>query len=292
MLPQRPKTTQNTTSICYRSPNQLSLQQDYERWHPIDCKNGKNAWNIEKCLILRVAHESWTFLCKDRWRKIPKFAQCQQTRKAKMWFIFRKNLNVKIILLFYWVAFSCRCKQELELLTTQQWDKDWFKCVWLVRVRASLPCRFGRRGWKHLFRKQTACLHFAAAAPWWSCGTRPSEEQKEERRKGICIFWKRHFYGESQVCFFLCFSLSFEVTRAVLHWQATSLVMVKWLSAVFSLAVLKNVKVISTKIKSCFYHLLFFLWLIATKKENNKNNTVQFNVNIGSDVLCNLLSSR
>lgn len=155
-------------------------------------------------------------------------------------------------------------------------------------VQASLPCRFGRRGWKHLFRKQTACLHFAAAAPWWSCGTRPSEEQKEGRRKGICIFWKRHFYCGSQVWFFLCFSLSFEVTHAVLRWQATSLIMVKSLSAAFSLAVLKNAKVISTKIKSCFYHLLYFLWL----PENKKTNTLQFNVNICSDVLCNLLSNR
>lgn len=155
--------------------------------------------------------------------------------------------------IIYSVAFSCQVETgawttqrlwRLAVTEMRQRDKDWNKRLWLVCVRASLPCRFGRRGWKHLFRKQTACLHFAAAAPWWSCGIRPSEEQKEGRRKGICIFWKRHFYCGSQVWFFLCFSISFEVTHAVLRSQATSLVRVKSLSAAFSLAVLKNVKVI------------------------------------------------
>lgn len=85
--------------------------------------------------------------------------------------------------------------------TAHRWDEangeatERFK-----RVRAPLPCRFGRRGWKRLFRKQTACRRFVAGAPWWSCGTRPSEEQKKREERNVHLLKRKLFVVKSQMC--------------------------------------------------------------------------------------------
>ena len=70
-------------------------------------------------------------------------------------------------------------------------------------VCVSLPCRFDRRGWKHLFHKQTGCHHFAAGGLWWNCDTRPAGSREREKKESpwwhLCLLitdtlthWKPH----------------------------------------------------------------------------------------------------
>lgn len=73
-------------------------------------------------------------------------------------------------------------------------------CGHSIYVRLSLPCRFGRRGWKHLFHKQTRCHRFAAEGLWWNCDTHPSEERKRRMlvHGDVCVFFNEHFHTETE----------------------------------------------------------------------------------------------
>lgn len=75
-----------------------------------------------------------------------------------------------------------------------------------------LPCRFDRKGWKHLFHTQTKCLHFVAGGPWWNCDTHPTERVRvKERIKEVTfeafnildvLVWFFFFKQGSHFCFF------------------------------------------------------------------------------------------
>lgn len=96
------------------------------------------------------------------------------------------------------------CMSWLSLKTKRSPRSIFFVCVCVhsICLCLLLPCRFGRRGWKHLFHKQTRCHRFAAGGLWWNCDTHPSgiaEEGGEGRERkrwmvfhDIHVFFNRH----------------------------------------------------------------------------------------------------